>query len=338
MRRLIIPADSAKWFIRQMRHFGLETENLLTGTGLDNAWYEDENSRIATANYIRIIKNGLDMTGDPALGLNIGKYINLAEFGVWGYAIMSCKTAREAMDVTLKYWELNGGLVKLDIKLSDEGIVWEISPAFPLDDHRLLIYAMEDTVSITYETCGLLFGKYPEITGLTLTYPKPAHADRYLDFTGAPIQFEASSNCIVMSKEALEFQTVTGYPGMKEVCEKQCQQLILNLEKADGFIEAIRYFLIESMGRFPNAAEVSQELGISPRTLFRRLRERNTSFQKILDDVRASLARDYLQKTSLSIDQISELIGFKETTTFRRSFKKWVGLSPTEFSRKMRSG
>ena len=70
---------------------------------------------------------------------------------------------------------------------------------------------------------------------------------------------------------------------------------------------------------------------MSPRTMRRRLQERGTTYQHILDEVRIELAKEYLVSTGLSVDQIAGRIGFTEATTFRRAFKKWTGTNIREF-------
>ena len=88
---------------------------------------------------------------------------------------------------------------------------------------------------------------------------------------------------------------------------------------------------VQALGSDP--AILAEQLGINARTLRRRLQERGSSFQRILDSVRQAVARDYLVNTELSIDQIAALVGFSEPTTFRSTFKRWTGQSAAEIRR-----
>ncbi|HPW69453.1 MAG: helix-turn-helix transcriptional regulator [Desulfomonilia bacterium] len=85
------------------------------------------------------------------------------------------------------------------------------------------------------------------------------------------------------------------------------------------------------MGRIPHLPEVARRLAMSPRTMRRRLQERGTTYQHILDEVRIELAKEYLGSTALSVDQIAGPIGFTEAATFRKAFKKWTGKNIREF-------
>ncbi len=89
--------------------------------------------------------------------------------------------------------------------------------------------------------------------------------------------------------------------------------------------------LIETFGRVGKADRAATALRTSERTMRRRLSQENTSFQRILDKYRAALAQDYLGETSLSTQQIGELLGFTEATNFRRAFLRWSGRSPHDY-------
>ncbi len=332
--KTIIPAFGVKWFIRQMHHFGLEPGDLFEGTGLDAAWLYDEEAAVTMGDYLRVLTNALDKTGEPALGLKIGRWFSLQEHGIWGYAILSSSNAREALKAAYKYWELIGALVHFSYRVDDGNFTWEIEPAFQHPDPRLGRYAVEELISTVYEATRVLFEKSLDIVEITLSYPPPEYAGLYGEMFRAPVRFNADTNAIVVSKHYLDMATITGHPSLKEICEKFCQGLIQNLEAQDELVDSIRTIIIESTGHFPKAEEAAKRLNISPRTLFRRLQDRGTTYQALLDEVRTELSIEYLEKTNLSIEQISDLIGFAESTTFRQTFKKWTGMSPSDFRKK----
>jgi AraC-like DNA-binding protein len=118
---------------------------------------------------------------------------------------------------------------------------------------------------------------------------------------------------------------------MALVCQQQCQELLTKLRRNDDLLDAIREIIISSMSQVPHLQEVAARLAMSPRTLRRRLQERNSTYQHILDEVRVELAKEYVGATNLSVDQIACRIGFTEATTFRRAFKKWTGMNIKEF-------
>jgi AraC-like DNA-binding protein len=79
---------------------------------------------------------------------------------------------------------------------------------------------------------------------------------------------------------------------------------------------------------------VAAKLSIGTRTLRRRLKALGTSYQKVLDDVKKQLAMEYLQTTTLSVQEISDLLGYSEVTNFRRAFVKWADVSPYQYRKR----
>jgi AraC-like DNA-binding protein len=74
-------------------------------------------------------------------------------------------------------------------------------------------------------------------------------------------------------------------------------------------------------------------VGLSARTLHRRLAEAGTSFEKLLDETRRELAAEYVRRTDYSVGEVAYLLGFAETSSFNRAFRRWTGKSPSEFRR-----
>ena len=101
-----------------------------------------------------------------------------------------------------------------------------------------------------------------------------------------------------------------------------------------------RVFLKNSHGRptFPKAEALAEQLRISPLTLYRRLLQEGTSYQKIKDNIRREIAIDKLVNKQLSVDEVSELVGFEEPRSFTRAFKQWTGLSPRNYCKYHRGG
>jgi len=111
------------------------------------------------------------------------------------------------------------------------------------------------------------------------------------------------------------------------ICEESCRKLLNQMKIEVDIVSRICHLLLSTPGEFPQLDTVAQKLSLGARTLRRRLNELGTSYQKILDDVRRELAVEYLQTTNLSVQEISELLGYSEVTNFRRAFMRWASFS-----------
>lgn len=327
----IIPAHSAKWLVRTMIDFGIPPQNMLRRTGLHLTWLDEAEPMISSRQYIQIIENALDESGDPALGLKVGKHLHLGEYGVWGYALISCGSMLEALSISEMFWELNGALVKPVFRYQGDTITAEIFPAFSALHGRLLVFAVEEYFSTLLAAITTLFPRTIPLDHVQLSYSEVSHAALYAELFPGGVQFDAEINRFSMSAHYLDIPTVMGHPTMLSICRKQCEEMLASLRQSDALVDHIRQLIINSSRRCVKIDDVAHTLGLSRRTLSRRLHERNTSFQHILDTTRAELAREYLEKTDLNIAQISERVGFSETNAFRLAFKRWQGISASTY-------
>lgn len=332
----LIRAPTAQWLIRRLREAGIEESRLLKGIRVEDEWFGSEESFITYPDYVRLITNALDITGDDALGLRLGQAVNLAMFGTFGYALMSSRTLGDAADIFLRYQELPGQLTRISKK--QEGSDWIIvfEPLYPLED-RVLIYALEEVLSTTYFGMNFLVNQRIDLTEIRLTYPAPAHAGLYEEIFDCPVMFMASDNSVCVGSSFFGLPVFTANRSVYEYCTKFCDEMLEGLNKSDQFVDRIRNIIMSSVNRFIKAGEMSKELGMSTRSLNRRLQERDTSYKKILNEVRSDLSKKYLENTNLSMDQIADLVGFSETTTFRKAFKLWAGISPSKYRRTIRT-
>jgi AraC-like DNA-binding protein len=120
-------------------------------------------------------------------------------------------------------------------------------------------------------------------------------------------------------------------PESSALCQQQCQQLVARLSRRSHFVDEVRKRILAQPGHFPNLEQVADDLALSPRTLRRRIEDEGSRFQEILDEVRLGLAKDYLANSTLSIEQVAELLGFSHTGNFSHAFKRWSGVPPLEF-------
>ena len=326
-----IPSYSAKWLVRQILSRGIPLGRILKGTDLSEAWLRDDTALISQSSYLTLVNNALDLTGDPALALNLGRQPNLAELGIWGYAIISSPTLGEANRVAMQFWELNGSLVSLSYRQEDDTSTWEIRPAFPMDSLRSWIFAVEELLATFFSGSWFISHREFQIAEIRLSYPEPGHGDFYREMFRCPVHFGTDMDLFRVSWPFKNVPTSMGNPQVAAICRQLCQELLEELKGSDELIASIHDAIIASLGQFPRLKEIASHLAMSPRTLRRRLQERNTTYQNILDEIRSELVKKYLATTNLSVDQIASRIGYSEAATLRRAFKKWTGRNMKEY-------
>jgi AraC-like DNA-binding protein len=200
-----------------------------------------------------------------------------------------------------------------------------------MSSREVWIYAVEELLTAFYAAASFLSNHGFQYMEIHLSYPEPAHGARYRELFSCPVFFGTGVDLFHAEASTSDRPTFTGHPQMALICQQQCQLLQAKLRGSDELVGAIREIIVSSMGQLPHLPEVAAKLAMSPRTLRRRLQERDTTYQHILDEVRIELAKEYVATTRMSVDQIAGRIGFTEAATFRRAFKKWTGQNIKEY-------
>jgi AraC-like DNA-binding protein len=117
----------------------------------------------------------------------------------------------------------------------------------------------------------------------------------------------------------------------QDIFRRECDRLSALDSRFGRVSERVQQVLLRSGSEFPTAATVALQLHMSESTLQRRLALEGCRYQQLLDQVRYRLAKEYLVGTILPVAEIASLLGFSDTTNFRRAFKRWSDTTPSDF-------
>lgn len=163
-------------------------------------------------------------------------------------------------------------------------------------------------------------------------WPQPPQSAQealaYADYFGVPVE-RTSRPMVVFSAEDARRPFLTANHGMWSFFEPALRQRLADLDRHATTAERVRSALLEALpaGELSMQA-ICRKLGVSSRTLQRRLQEEGSSFQQTLDSLRSALAHHYLQNSSLSGAEIAFLLGFEDPNSFIRAFQGWTGSTP----------
>lgn len=329
-----IPASAAQWLVKVQLEDGYTLNRLLQDTRLGPDWLALPEATLSAADYRQLIRNVLDASNDPALGLTVSRQANyLSRYGFWGYAVMSCTTLGDALVTSIRFWPLTGALINLQPHSSDTEQWLELTPAFDFVRDDIWRFGVEKFLASSHLSVSWMLDRGHPIRALELDYPAPAHAPRYAQLLDCPVRFDCARTRVLLDTATLQLPLSTSQPQLAEMCRERCAQALLALRGEDPLLASVQALVWTSVSRLPSLEAVAEQLGLTSRTLRRRLQERGSSYQQILDSVREAVARDYLLNTELSIEQIAVLVGFSEATTFRSTFKRWTGQSAADIRR-----
>jgi AraC-like DNA-binding protein len=150
---------------------------------------------------------------------------------------------------------------------------------------------------------------------------------------GCDVEFGSDVDEIVFSDSVQDLPVVSGDPYLNRILVKFCEDAFSQRPASGGSWRRDVESAIASLlphGK-AQAAEIARQLGMSRRTLARRLASEELSFAAILADLRINLAKRQLRDGALPISEVAWLLGYKEVSAFSHAFKRWTGRTPREF-------
>lgn len=322
-----------------MQDAGLATAPILRRAGLPGDLFARDNVRLAPTAFFDLW-TAIDAEArslDPALPapLRIAQVMTSDWFDPELFAALCSANLGSALDRIAKYVRLIAPMtIKVDRAAAHTTVTIDfldqtLAPPSVFLEFKLVFFVQLARLATRTPIRPLKIG-------LPLT---PAGGERdasmYRDFFGAPVQKSASAS-IVFDAADIDRPFLTENHKIWLFFEPSMRQRLADLDRTATMVERVRSALLEALP----AGEVSmrsigKKLGVGTRTLQRRLQEENTSFQRVLDVVRSSLADHYLRKTAITNAEIALLLGFEDANSFVRAFRVWTGTTPQAVRRGM---
>lgn len=307
---------------------GLDRSVLLERVGLTEDTLADPDSRIPTKAMVRLWQSLMDALEDPLLGLNVGAGPAVADFGLVGYAMRHSDTLLDAMSRLARYQRILTEAIRFTLTEQSNSYVltWVMQPAL-----LALRHPAESNVHLVIRAARELTGSEISPTAVELPTPRPASQSAYKKILGCPVSFGSDRAAVVWSPEQMLLPTVdaddalAGY--LDELASIAVGPLDAGLDNTTTAVRRTLWSLLPS-GR-PSIWRTAKEMGISVRTLQRRLGEEGSSFSAVLDALRRDVTAEIMADGKQPVADIAFLLGYSEPSAFYRAFRRWRS-SPAE--------
>lgn len=172
---------------------------------------------------------------------------------------------------------------------------------------------------------------------VTFAAPAPSDQGPYRKFFGCEVEFDTAVSAIVIDPADLQLPLSGADPELSRIMMRHADQIVGQLGSAPGFVDQVRQVIVNALPEGDvTVALVARKLGVSVRTLQRRLAESELSFDDVFDTLRKDLARRYLGDPKISIQETAHLLAFGDLRGFYRAFKRWEDCTPAEFRKRSR--
>ncbi len=265
------------------------------------------------------------------LPLRVGATMRCEDYGAFGLAWKSAPTLRGSCERASRYARVLTSVATYEVRVADEGVYMHLHRdgdrarlGLRLSNEATIasIAAISQEVSVaTFQALAIYFKHdAPEST--------QAHERHF----GCPVHFGAGMDALLISHGTMQTPNRVGDAGIVKFFDRHLEEELATFDDDIALERRVRVQISQSLSQgVPTVSEIAEHLGMSGRTLQRRLSDRGHTFQKLVDEARRELAERLLKTTLYPLAEVAFLTGFSEQSAFNRAFKRWAGQTPRSF-------
>ncbi len=305
---------------------------LLVGGRHDRDWLADGSVRVGVAEYDALQARAIELAGDEALGLHIAEQASDGSFDLLAPLISHAPTLREGVSLCAQF----GRLLTDDfgVILRERGDVATIRPDFVRRS------ALSDRVRAEFAVGGLfrmirvLGGPRASVLSVCFEHPRPAHHREYTRIFGGAERFGQSFTGISFPRTLLDRPQLHSHGELSAVLRLEAERSLRLLSPDLDEAERLRqYLLVQRPASLPDMKTSARDMGISPRSMRRKLARKGLSYRELVQSVREAVASRMLADPNKTIQEVAHALGFSDSSAFHRAFKRWKGATPGAFQR-----
>ncbi|WP_431823816.1 AraC family transcriptional regulator [Burkholderia sp. F1] len=307
---------------------GMDSERIFRSVGVQPHMVNGPMVRLPVATLSRLYRACVAATNNPYFGLSVARHIHISNLHALGYALAASSTLLDFCRRLEQYFRLVSQAAT--VRVIEEGD----TIALRATDFKIEVCGeTEDAfVGFLVQTMRMLYK--PGFNPLSVEFHRsmPREGDEpYRALTRAPVSFSNQATTLTFDRHELMQPLGGACPELAQVNDHIANQYLARLDKSD-VVTGVTQKIIELLPSGDCSREkVAEALCVSPATLQVRLAQRGTNFLQIMDDTRRELACNYIRQRTGSVTEIAFLLGFTSTSNFARAFKRWTGISPTQF-------
>jgi AraC-like DNA-binding protein len=348
-----VPVSYLQLLLEVVTERGVGAQELFAGGPVRPELLNQPGARLSAIQWGLLVSKAMRLIPEPALGYECGLRMRPSANGFLGYAILSCGSMREALELLSRYFQtrqrdfgmrfsIEGEQATIEVRelhpilsapsLRKAGIGGEVFETGQIATLRRFFY--EHILLGVARGAAAILGRELEQFDLEIDFdwPEPAYHAAWRERLPA-IRFSRRANQLRFPLRILELRPVLADPQATKQAIELCERELLQLGGAgDNTTLRVCAELVQlPHGGYPDQQAVAARLHLSSRTLARRLHDEGGSFQQLLDDVRRRDACELIETNRLELQDIASRLGYRNPANFTRAFRKWTGESPSQY-------
>jgi AraC-like DNA-binding protein len=325
-----LPAAHALQLAELVKEAGIGPDELFEGLGVNGNSLAVPGAQISVETGEKLFERARSLMGEPAIGIRLGLQMRASAHGYLGFAAMTASTLREALETAARFvpTRTNALALSLHVTGSTASVVIEERATFGTARDAILFWI----VLGIWQIGNALIGR--EIAGSAdFACERPSYFDR---FKGAApdTRFGQPVTQLFFDASYLDLPLTMSDPVSRQIAYIECERSLEELGGAGADVDMVaraRKLVLRADKGIRPLQEVASGLGVSPRTLKRRLAAASLSYTDLLEEQRREVALLLLRGQGLSVEEVAEQLGYSDPSNFRRAFQRWTGVSPAAY-------
>jgi AraC-like DNA-binding protein len=294
--------------------------------GIPESVFSRQDVEVSTKKYAELLET-VAREVDPDIGLEMGGRLIAKDMGVVGHAISAAPDVRTMLRLMCNYLYVfsQSNTMRLDVGENRAAVTYKATILSPEQLRQDAECSLAYVTSLIRELSGVAF----KPLFVEFEHSRPKSVSRHRQLFGCEVAFAQKSNRLHLDKRILDTPVLSSDSGLLQALRFYLDDKIKVRSETEDHIAKIRHLISSSLvNGVPDQKRIAESLGMSARTLQRRLRDKKVVFADLVDEVRYEIAQDYVSHSEFSITDVSMMLGYNELSSFSRAFKRWSGVSP----------
>ncbi len=325
-----IPVSNIKPLTKLMVMQGVSLDTLLDGTNITLADFTRINKTLLFDQFLVLINNARKLRADPTYALILGEQFYINHDGILSCRVMSSEHPLAAMEILTQYQTLFTQLMELNLDVSEDYGIFSMEEKIPLGE--ALPHFVEYSFAVLCSLARFCLGDKMKLE-IEFAHDNPGAGDEFEKFFNNPVRFNCSANRVVIPKETFLQKIIFSNEESAIENEKLCQQHLSQVYSDQRVIQSVKKTIRSMPFKDVSLEALATNLCMSTRSLRRHLQGQGVSYKTILENERKRIALKRIEKHDISIEQLAELLGYHNASSFSRAFKRWFGVSPHHYQK-----
>jgi AraC-like DNA-binding protein len=308
---------------------------LLRAAGIDAARLAEADARFDRHAFAALQTCAMDLTRDDALGLHVLDRVHDGAFDLVSQLVVLAPSLREALALCQQFQPLlvdDSFLTLLETRTTAT-VQCHLARTSERADRMLAELALAGLTRMV----RVFGGRDASPQAVTCEHPRPEHHHEYTRIFGDTVRFDQPATTVVFDRAVLDRTQLHQHPEVYGLLRTQAQVALDRVTTDVGLADQVkRYLLARPPAKLPALSTAARDLGLSPRSLRRRLADEGTSYRAVVQDVLESAAGLLLRNPKQTIQETAHALGFENVGAFHRAFKRWTGLTPMQYRERPR--